>query len=138
MSGLLVFGVDVEKTYGTAFYTALHFGLMVISHTLYMTFSIIMINFIPISLRGGPDNYFTCTIGYSNVLFGLAMIFSFIGDGNVNFLGICYLEKKYVPWYYMLLIYVTIPNSSFLGHFCGIIAALLKKFCGLYILFPKY
>ncbi len=38
----------------------------------------------------------------------------------------------------MLLIYLTIPNSSFIGHFCGILAGLLIKFAGLYVFMPRY
>ena len=38
----------------------------------------------------------------------------------------------------MLAIYFTIPDSSFMGHFCGLIAGLMIKFCGLYVLFPKF
>ena len=53
-------------------------------------------------------------------------------------MGLCKFEKKYVPWFYMILIFFTIENSSFIGHFLGIIAGLMIKFGGLYILFPKY
>jgi hypothetical protein len=38
----------------------------------------------------------------------------------------------------MLATYFTIPDSSFLGHFTGLIAGLLLKFGGLYILLPSY
>jgi hypothetical protein len=38
----------------------------------------------------------------------------------------------------MLVIYATIPNSSFMGHFFGIVAGLLIKFGGLYVILPKY
>ena len=38
----------------------------------------------------------------------------------------------------MILIYLTIPGSSFIGHFCGLIAGLLIKFGGLYLVFPRY
>lgn len=38
----------------------------------------------------------------------------------------------------MLLIYFTIPNSSFIGHFCGLFAGLIIKFGGAYLIFPEY
>jgi hypothetical protein len=36
------------------------------------------------------------------------------------------------------MIYFTIPDSSFLGHFCGLIAGLMIKFCGVYMVMPRY
>jgi hypothetical protein len=138
MSGLIMFGVDVEKTYGTAFYAMIHIGLIVFSNLMFFMFSTLMVFAIPHSLRGGPDNFFNCAVGYSNVLFGISIIFSFIGEKNANFLGLCHFDKKYIPWFYMILIYATIPNSSFIGHFFGIVTGLMIKFCGLYIFFPKY
>ena len=38
----------------------------------------------------------------------------------------------------MLMIYFTIPDSSFLGHFCGLLAGLLIKFAGIYVLMPRF
>jgi len=80
----------------------------------------------------------TCGIGYSNILFGIFLVFSFYGEPNINFLGLCYFEKKYLPWLYLIAIYATVPNSSLLGHLAGILAALLIKFCGFYIFLPRY
>lgn len=140
MSGLLVFGVDVEKTYGSAFYLALNFALALLSTVLSLVFYLIMTFLVPLSIRGGPQtNFYTCGVGYSNVLFGLALVFSYVGDEPYfNFLNLCRIEKKIVPWLYMLMIYFTIPDSSFIGHFCGLIAGLLIKFGGLYVVMPKY
>ena len=50
----------------------------------------------------------------------------------------CRIDKKLMPWLYMLMIYFTIPDSSFLGHFCGLIAGLMIKFSGIYALMPRY
>jgi len=138
MSGLLAFGVDVEKTYGTLFYTMINFWLMILSNCLSMLFFLFMAYCLPIAYRGGPSNFFQCGVGYSNILFGIALIFSYKGDPTVNFLGLCRFEKKYVPWFYLLAIYVTIPNSSLVGHLFGIFAGLLIKFGGLYIIFPRH
>ena len=54
MCGLLVFGVDVEKTYGTAFYFTLHFMLMLVSTTMSIGFYAVMAYFVPFEYRGGP------------------------------------------------------------------------------------
>jgi hypothetical protein len=54
MSGLLVFGVDVEKTYGTAFYLTLNIILALISTVMNLSFYLFMAYCVPISFRGGP------------------------------------------------------------------------------------
>ena len=36
------------------------------------------------------------------------------------------------------MIYFTIPDSSFLGHFCGLIAGLMIKFAGIYAFMPRF
>lgn len=54
MSGLLVFGVDVEKTYGTTFYLALNFMIAFLSTLMSLGFYLLMAYFVPISFRGGP------------------------------------------------------------------------------------
>ena len=138
MAGLLAFGVEVEKTYGTAFYFVINIMLIIVSVILSMTFYVTMVFLVPPQYRGGPENLFQCGVGYSNVLFGIAMIFAYVGDPYQNFFGLCRFEKKYIPWFYMLAIYVTIPESSFIGHFCGLIAGLLIKFAGLYFFMPRY
>ena len=138
MSGLLVFGAEVEKTYGTSFYFVIHIMLMLVSIIMSMLFYGTMAYLVPISYRGGPQNFYQCGVGYSNILFGIAMIFSFVGDPSTNFFGLCRIDKKYIPWFYMLMIYFTIPDSSFMGHFCGLLAGLLIKFGGLYLLFPRF
>ena len=75
-----MFGVEVELHYGTAFYLALNFTIIVLSTILSIGFYIAMAYFVPISYRGGPHNFFNCGVGYSNVLFGVAMVFSYVGD----------------------------------------------------------
>jgi membrane associated rhomboid family serine protease len=54
MSGLLVFGVDVEKTYGTAYYLAINIALIILSTILSLGFYAFMSFFIPVIYRGGP------------------------------------------------------------------------------------
>lgn len=138
MSGFLLFGVQVEQTYGSAFYLALNFTLALLSNAMTQGYYAFMAYNMPVEYQGGPQNLFNCGVGYSNILFGIAMVFSYVGEPYFNFLGLCRVEKKFMPWLYMLLIYLTIPNSSFLGHFCGLMAGLLIKFGGLYILLPRF
>ena len=138
MCGLLIFGVDVEHTYGTAFYLALHFIIALISSMLSMGFYLAMAYLVPISYRGGPQNFYHCGVGYSNVLFGTALVFSYVGERDFNLFNLWRCDKKLIPWLYVIVIYMTIPDSSFLGHFCGLIAGVLIKFGGFYVIMPRY
>ena len=61
-----------------------------------------------------------------------------MGEPYFNVFGMCRIDKKLMPWLYMLLIYFTIPDSSFLGHFCGLLAGLLIKFGGINFLMPRF
>jgi len=138
MSTLLAFGVEVEKTYGTAFYAMLNFWLMMVSVGLSLAFSLFMAYVVPVKYHGGSAHFVECGVGYSNILFGIVLVFAYKGDPYVNFFGLCKFEKKYVPWFYLLAIYLMIPNSSFTGHFFGILAGLFLKFGGLFILLPRF
>lgn len=80
MCGLLVFGVEVEKTYGTAFYAMINFWLMMISNLMNLGFLMIMVYLVPEEYRGGKNNFFHCAVGYSNILFGLSIIFAYKGE----------------------------------------------------------
>ena len=54
--------------------------LMIISTIMSLMFYAIMVYAIPVEYRGGPSNLYTYGVGYSNILFGIAMVFSFVGD----------------------------------------------------------
>lgn len=74
MVGLLVFGNQVERIYGTAFCAILHFVILTTSTMLSLGFYLLMAYYVPDIYRGGSDNFFHCASGYSNIVFGLAMI----------------------------------------------------------------
>ena len=80
MCGLLVFGVEVEKTYGTAFYAMINFWLMILSNASNLLFTAFLVYIVPEEYRGGKDNFFYCGVGYSNILFGLSIIFAYKGN----------------------------------------------------------
>jgi len=80
-STLIIFGVEVEKVYGTLFYATLHLWLMVLSQFFDIWFQFAMVYWVP-DFAGGRDLAYlsTCGVGYSNVLFGVLMLFAFTGD----------------------------------------------------------
>lgn len=80
-------------------------------------------------------------MGYSNILFGLMMLETFI-DTTVDHpyqtvFGLFKIKKVFVPWVMMFVIQFAMPEASLIGHLSGIIAALLIKLCLKYVLIPK-
>lgn len=135
---MLLFGVTVEKTYGTLFYLALSLAIIVLSNILTLAVYTVMTFYIPYQYRGGISNFYHCSNGYTNVVLGLAAVSSYIGEHNQSVFRLCEIDKKYIPWFYMLTIYFSIPESHFLGHSMGLMVGLMLKFAGLYTLLPRY
>ena len=69
-----------------------------------------------------------CAVGYSNILFGLLMLESFTGESHATYFGILRLRKIFFPPLLLILIQICIPGVSFLGHFFGIVAAVLVRY----------
>ena len=129
-STLIIFGVEVEKVYGTFFYATLHFWLMVLSQFFDIWFQFAMVYWVP-DFAGGRNLAYlsTCGVGYSNILFGVLMLFAFTGDTYTSYFGFRF-RKICVPVLLLVLTSVAVPDSSFTGHLFGIIAALVVKFGG--------
>lgn len=69
------------------------------------------------------------------------MLEAFIDQDNKNtkLFGLVQVKKIYVPWIMMIIIQVAVPDASLVGHFTGIIAALLIKYSGVGFFFlPRY
>ena len=107
---------------------------MVLSQFMDLLLQYLMVYCIPTWL-GGPDISYlsTCGVGYSNILFGVLMIFAFGGDTHTTYFGYKF-RKIYIPFLLLIFTKVMVPDSSFTGHAFGIIAALVIKFWGFYSL----
>ena len=81
-----------------------------------------------------------CGIGYSNILFGLMVIESQMGQEIYHqIFGIFKIKKIYTPWIMIAFIQATIPNADIIGHMTGMIAAyMLRNFAISYFFLPSY
>ena len=80
-----------------------------------------------------------CAIGYSGIIFGVIMLSVFIGENRYFYpFRLIKIKKIYMPWILLVITQFLIPEASFMGHLCGILAALIIKFCGLFIILPKF
>lgn len=73
----LLYGWEVEKTYGTLFYGSLNFLIMALSNSLNILFVWLLAFVWPYYLGGGISHLAVCSVGYSNIIFGLMMVFAF-------------------------------------------------------------
>jgi len=90
-----------------------------------------MVYWVPDLLGGRNLDYLaTCGVGYSNILFGVLMLYSFTGNTHTSYFGFKF-RKIFVPVFLLVLTSAAVPDSSFTGHLFGIMAALIIKFGGL-------
>lgn len=137
MCYMLLLGISVENHYGTIFYAILNLFICLLGGTLSIIFYLFLIYVWPISLGGGGRYFEISMIGYSGVIFGLVTIFSTTEPNEASFFGFK-VKKVYIPFIMLVLISVFMSDVSFMGHFSGIIAALLIKYGGLFLLLPRY
>lgn len=130
---ILIFGQQLEPLYGTLFYSALNAWLALASNGLALLFRHAMIYWVPKQLGGDIKYMMTCSVGYSNVLFGLLTIGCFQGERFADLWGIK-VPKIIMPFVLLVANSIMVPSSDVVGHFTGIIAAFFVKYCGFYFL----
>ena len=88
---------------------------------------------------GGYAYLRTCAVGYSNILFGMMMLEALIdAEQHQNVFGLVRVKKIYVPWIMMIIIQISMPKASLIGHLAGIMSAHLLRKSGLHlILLPR-
>jgi rhomboid domain-containing protein 1 len=135
-SAMLVFGMTVEKHYGSFLFLFLNLWLGLLSSGLQLGFEYAMVYAVPSKF---VDLHYlrTCSIGYSNILFGVLMVDACgLGDLYTTIYGFK-VRKALYPLILLVFTAIAVPESSFSGHLCGIIAATLLMFCGLHVLLPR-
>ena len=83
---------------------------------------------------GGGDlvQLHVCSVGYSNILFGVLMFYALAGNETHGNICGFRIKKAYVPFIYLIFCSLAVPEAAFSGHLCGILAALIIKYFGLY------
>lgn len=120
-------GVSLEAVYGSVHFLALILYLSITSHVLYVATALVAWNF------DGKQLVNNCVAGFSGVIFGLKVILNAnpqYGQTATRIFGLPFPGGA-APWTELVIVSALIPNSSFLGHLCGILAGLL------YIYTPK-
>lgn len=71
------------------------------------------------------------------ILFGLFLVSVFTLPKYQKIFGVNVYTKA-LPLIYIVGISILIPKSSFIGHLCGVVAALMIKFVGFAIFLPRF
>ena len=137
MLAILLFGNNVEKEYGSLFYAAFNLAVGLISNLIALAAYFLVGFYLPEKYYGGMKYLTMCGVGYSNILFGTMLVYAYIGNPKANIFGFP-VPKKILPWLYLGLTSILVPNASFMGHLTGILAAVLIKFAGFSFLLPRY
>lgn len=119
-SSLLYKGVALEAVFGSFSFFALVIYLSFTSHALYVAIAVLARCF------GYPSLMNNRVAGFSGVLFGLKVVLNSnpnYGQVATNIFGFS-LPGGVTPWTELLLASAAMPNVSFLGHLCGILAGI--------------
>ena len=112
-------GMHLEPLFGAFDYTVLVAYSLVVSHSLFVIIASALD-------YAGFDNtissYNTCAVGFSAVIFSLKYVWTqYSSDGYSRILGFS-IPLKQATWAELVIISIISPQSSFLGHLCGILA----------------
>ncbi|CAJ1064909.1 rhomboid-related protein 4 [Xyrichtys novacula] len=67
----------------------------------------------------------TCAVGFSGVLFALKVLSNHYHPGGVTYVMGLPVSNRYASWVELVLIHITSPGTSFVGHLAGILVGLL-------------
>jgi len=99
-----------------------HFAWMIVIFTFLSHVLLVASSYVLAEYFDQYDLMYTCTIGFSGVLFALKVVLNHLNpEGNAMVLGMIPVKMKHLAWAELVLIHVLVPGSSFLGHLCGII-----------------
>uniref|UniRef100_A0A3Q3L609 Rhomboid domain containing 1 n=1 Tax=Labrus bergylta TaxID=56723 RepID=A0A3Q3L609_9LABR len=66
-----------------------------------------------------------CAVGFSGVLFALKVLNNHYNPGGVTYVMGFPVSNQYASWAELVLIHITSPGTSFVGHLAGILVGLL-------------
>ncbi|CAL8352604.1 unnamed protein product [Lota lota] len=76
-------------------------------------------------LTDDPSYSVQCAVGFSGVLFALKILSNHYHPGGVTYVLGLRVDNRYASWVELVLIHITNPGTSLIGHLAGILVGLL-------------
>ncbi len=122
MGVLLLRGSKMEQSEGSRLFAILVAQVLILSQILTVIVSVFMAK-----LADMEELNHDCVVGFSGVLFALKYIQSQRSPDEMERILSFQVPNRYVTWVELLIIHLVVPNSSLLGHLCGIFAGILYE-----------
>lgn len=120
MASLLWKGMKLERRLGGAWFFYLLSVFSALTGLVYLLLEALLTE-----LTADQSYSMACAVGFSGVLFALKVLNNHYHPGGVTYLMGLPVANRYASWAELVLIHVTSPGTSFVGHLAGILVGLL-------------
>ncbi|KAM9442999.1 rhomboid-related protein 4 isoform 4-T5 [Salvelinus alpinus] len=120
MASFLWKGVKLEPRLGSSFYAWLLAVFSLLTGVIYLLLEMVLSE-----ITQDPSYSIQCAVGFSGVLFALKVLSNHYHPGGVSYVMGVPVANRYASWVELVLIHLTSPGTSFVGHLAGILVGLL-------------
>ncbi|KAG8001806.1 Polypeptide N-acetylgalactosaminyltransferase 17 [Nibea albiflora] len=120
MASFLWKGIRLERRLGGAWFAYL---LSVFSLLIGLVY--LLVEAMLTELTQDQSYSMACAVGFSGVLFALKVLNNHYHPGGVTYVMGLPVSNRYASWAELVLIHITSPGTSFVGHLSGILVGLL-------------
>ncbi|XP_032400807.1 rhomboid-related protein 4 [Xiphophorus hellerii] len=120
MVSLLWKGMNLERRLGTTWFIYVLSVFSVLTGAVYLLLEALLTE-----LADDQSYSQACAVGFSGVLFALKVLNNHYHPGSVIYVMGLPVASRYASWVELILIHLTAPGTSFVGHLAGILVGLL-------------
>lgn len=113
-------GIKLERRLGGAWFAYVLSVFSLLTGLVYLLLEALLTE-----LTQDQSYSWTCAVGFSGVLFALKVLNNHYHPGGVTYAMGIPLPNRYASWVELVLIHLTAPGTSFVGHLSGILVGLL-------------
>ncbi|MEQ2269975.1 hypothetical protein XENORESO_013159 [Xenotaenia resolanae] len=113
-------GIKLERRLGGAWFLYLISVFSVLTGLVYL-----LVEALLTELMDDQSYSVVCAVGFSGVLFALKVLNNHYHPGGVTYVMGLPVSNRYASWVELVLIHLTAPGTSFVGHLAGILVGLL-------------
>ncbi|XP_073348836.1 rhomboid-related protein 4 [Pagrus major] len=120
MTSFLWKGMRLERRLGGAWFVYLLSVFSLLTGLVYLVLEALLTE-----LTQDQSYSMACAVGFSGVLFALKVLSNHYHPGGVTYVMGLPVANRYASWAELVLIHITSPGTSFIGHLAGILVGLL-------------